>query len=103
MEGAFSSAPAFLAGLIGAFISLIELVSTHYPRTFRLFLFNTWAIWVFSAIYGLMAFSVIIAWDSLVHDGLVEADGFLAKSYWLRPVLVGVCVKAFLHTRLMTV
>jgi hypothetical protein len=98
---AFSA--ALLAGLIGASIAFVELVTTCYARTCGLFLGKTWAIWIFSAIYGVIAFGVMLSWDSLVHDGVVGSNGFLAKSYWVRPILVGVCAKAFLHTRLVTI
>lgn len=91
----FAFVPAVLAGFVVAAISLLELITTRYPRTYSLFVCNSWAIWAFSVIYGAIAFGVMFGWDSLVRDGVLQSSGFLAKSYWVRPILIGVCAKAW--------
>ena len=94
--------PPVLAFAIGAFIAVLELLTSKYPRTF--FLLNKCAaLYGYAAIYGLIAFGVMLGLDYLIAEKTVTLQGFGLSNPWWRAVAVGLSVKAFLHLRIFSV
>lgn len=89
--------------LIASGITLLELITTEYPRTYPLLLRDSKKIYVYSIIYGAIAFGVTIGIDSLIASDVVTLEGIGLSNLWIRAVAIGLTVKAFLHIRLFTV
>ena len=94
---------ALLAFLIAFGISLAELVTADYPRTFFVLTpRQSPALYVYGAIYGAIAFGIVLGLDALSDAGLVSLNGTGLHNMWIRAIVVGLTVKAFLHIRLFS-
>jgi hypothetical protein len=93
---------AILAFLIASFISGLELVTIVCPRTFFLMTRNR-ALYTYALVYGAVAFVVTLAFQMLALDGTIRVTGPGLSSPWVRAIVVGVTVKAFLHINLFNV
>ncbi len=85
-----------LAFVIAAFIVLVELIASKYPRTFFL-VKKSKALYAYAFIYGAISLLVMRVGDQLG----IKIEG-LTGSWW-QPIVIGVSIKAFLHLRLFTV
>lgn len=94
--------PAILAGILALSITIAELVTSKYARTYFLVMRSQW-IYVYALIYALIAFGVMLLVDTLTENGLIKLEGLGLSNIWVRAIVVGVSVKAFLHIRLFNV
>ncbi len=95
---------AILAFVVASIFTAIELLTTDYPRTYFVFTpSNGLALYGYSAIYGAIAFGVVLGLDGLTAAGFVQIEGFGVGNLWVRAIIVGLSVKAFLHIRLVSV
>lgn len=60
-------------------------------------------IYVYALIYALIAFGVMLLVDTLTENGLIKLERLGLSNIWVRAIVVGVSVKAFLHIRLFNV
>jgi hypothetical protein len=95
--------PSILALLIASGITLLELITTEYPRTYPIVLRNSKKIYVYSIIYGAIAFGITLGIDSLISGEIVTLEGIGLSNLWIRALAIGLTVKAFLHIRLFTI
>lgn len=95
--------PALLALFVATFFTLLELITSEYPRTYPLLLKVSNKIYAYSIIYGLIAFGTTLGIDSLVTGDIVSIEGPGLTNIWIRALVIGFTVKAFLHVRLFTV
>jgi len=84
-------------------ITLLELITTEYPRTYTFLLRNSKKIYAYSFVYGVIAFGVTLGIDSLITSKIVTLEGIGLSNPWVRALAIGLTVKAFLHIRLFTV
>jgi len=91
-----------LAFVIAALMAWVELVTSKYPRTGN-FVAQSWPIYAFAAIYGLIAFGSRAGLDYLVTNGFVKIEGIALADPWIQSVIVGLSTKAFMHIRLFSV
>ena len=117
---------ALVAFLIAAAIAWVELVTSKYPRTIRLFWKRSRALWTYAIIYGLISFGFTLAYVPLTGAGLPRTDRAAppganspeAASVASGPdpgsssdggpsfivaVMLGLSAKALLHIRLFSV
>lgn len=93
---------ALLSFFIGAFVTLIELITSRYPQTFFL-LKKSRALYFYIFIYGTISFLVMLGIESLIDDKLIKLEGAGISSIWVQAVVVGLATKALLHIRIFTV
>lgn len=94
--------PSLLALLVAFLIVIVELLTSHYPQTLFLVLKEK-ALYIYGAIYGLIAFFVMLAFDALVSSNTITIEGSESSSVYIRALLVGIAIKALLHINLVTV
>jgi len=85
-----------LSFVVASFISLSELITRSYPRTYVL-LGRCKSLYLYAAVYGLAALFVTLGFDSLVASGKMKVEGFGLGSPWLRALYVGLTIKAILN------
>ncbi len=90
-------AAAVASGLVG-----LELITGKYPRTWFL-LGRCWPLWIYCAIYGVLAAGVFLGLDTLMASGKIQLEGGRPVSDWATALVVGVSVKSFLHINLFNV
>jgi len=93
-------ASPLLAAAVAFAVAALELVTSKYPRTFE-FIRGCWALYAYAALYAVIAFAVQLGWNAL--RGTAGATGFGLSSPWVRALVVGISVKAFMHIRLFNV
>jgi hypothetical protein len=93
-------ASPLLAAAVAFAVAALELVTAKYPRTFE-FIRRSWALYAYAALYAVIAFAVQLGWNAL--RGTAGATGFGLASPWVRALVVGISVKAFMHIRLFNV
>jgi hypothetical protein len=98
-----SVGPAGLAFVVAVAVSLSELLTTQYPRTAFLLLWRSRALHVYAVAYGVIAGLVALLLDKLIAAKAIQLEGIGLSSPWVRAVVVGLTVKAFLHLRLFNV
>lgn len=96
-----------LGALLVAFITatvftLLELVTSRYPRTFFLIAKSS-SLYAYALIYGFISGVVMLGLDYLVAQGTVKLEGLGLSSPYVRAVAVGLTAKALLHVRLFSV
>ena len=89
---------ALFAGVLASVITLIELVTSKYPRTCHFLFKKSWKLYTYSIIYGGIAFFFMLLLDS----GLIKLEGLGISNIWIQAILVGISTKAFLHIRLFS-
>jgi len=94
--------PALLAFLIATAAAASELITTKYPRTYFL-LARSAALYSYSVIYGLIAFGIMWAVDTLTAHKLITLSGLGVESRWTQAVAIGLSCKAILHINLFSV
>jgi hypothetical protein len=97
-----SLGPPLLAFAVAAVIATMELITSRYARTLSL-LKSCPTLYGYGVIYGLISVAVLLALQSLVKTGSVSVEGLDLSNPWMRAILVGVTLKAFLHLSLFTV
>lgn len=102
---------AALAFAIAASITWIELVTSKYPRTIRLF-WKRWPLWLYAVIYGLISFAFTLAYEPLARSRVIRIEvagsstAVEPATYdpsWPIAVMIGLSVRALLHIRLFSV
>ncbi len=93
---------ALLTFLVAYSISTLELVTSKYPKTFRLFFFKSWSLHIYSCIYGVLAFTLALILKELIASKVVQISGLGLSNPWVLAVFVGIFSKAFLKTRIYT-
>lgn len=96
-----------LGTLLVAFVTatvftLLELVTSRYPRTFFLIAKSS-SLYAYALIYGFISGVVMLGLDYLVAQGTVKLEGLGLSSPYVRAVAVGLTAKALLHVRLFSV
>lgn len=91
-----------LALLLACGFTLLELVTSRYPRTFPL-LRASWQLWAYGSLYGVIAGLVTFALASLTSAGTITLGGIGLSSPWGQAVAVALSTKAFLHIRFFTI
>lgn len=66
--------PPLLAFCVALAVSGLELITTSYPRT-SYFIVSCKQVYVYILVYGLLAFSVALGFDSLVEHKLLSLQG----------------------------
>jgi hypothetical protein len=84
-------------------VTLVELVTSKYPRTFRLLATSSLQFWIYPPIYGLIAFGCMSGLDALSASGALKLEGTFAANKWLQAISLGIAVKALMHIRIFTV
>ena len=95
-------ASAILAFVIAAFISVLELITAKYPRTYFLLKKNR-KLYLYALTYGAVAFGIMLGLGALVTAGTVKLEGLGLSSPWVQAIAVGLTTKAFLHINLFNV
>lgn len=94
---------ALVALVVACGIAAIELVTSRYPQTY--FVLSPrlcWELYVYSLVYGVIAFLVTLEIGSLTTLGTVRLEGLGLGNPWVQAIAVGIAIKAFLHIRLFT-
>ena len=94
--------PSILSAILAFGISVSELLTGTYARTYFLVLRSTW-LYVYAVIYGLLGFFGMFLLDFLTASKLVTLQGVGLSSAWVQALIVGISIKAFLHIRLFNV
>ena len=94
--------PPILAFIIADCISVLELITSKYPRTFFL-LKKCPALYIYAVIYGVIGFAVMLGLNYLVSQKAVTLEGLGLSNPWWQAVAIGLSVKAFLHLRIFSV
>jgi hypothetical protein len=97
-----SLGPLLLAFAVAALIATMELITSRYARTLSL-LKRCPTLYGYGVIYGLISVAVLLGLDTLVKTGSVSVQGLDLSNPWVRAILVGLTLKAFLHLSLFTV
>jgi hypothetical protein len=97
-----SLGPLLLAFAVAAVIATMELITSRYARTLSL-LKRCPTLYGYGVIYGLISVGVLLGLDTLVKTGIVSVQGLELSNAWVRAILVGLTLKAFLHLSLFTV
>lgn len=97
-----SVGPPLLAFGIATLATLLELVTSKYPRTFFL-LKRSWALYAYPVIYGVIGFGVTVGLGLFVETGTIKVEGLGLSNPWIQAIAVGLSIKAFLHLRLFSV
>jgi hypothetical protein len=93
---------SILAFFTASFVVGLELVSSEYPTTFFT-LCKEWALYLYCGIYGFLSFMTVLFFEKLVNSGAVVVQGPGLSSPYVRALLVGLSVRAFLHLNVYTV
>lgn len=93
---------AVLAGGVAFGVTMLELVTSKYPRTFDFVAKSKYLYW-YCGIYGLIAFGATFGLESLMANDLVKIEGLGLGNPWVKALWVGIAAKALLHIRLFTV
>jgi hypothetical protein len=91
----------FLSLVIAGVFTLLELVTSKYPRTFSR-LKASWQLWLFGLSYGAIALLITLLLGFLTSAGTVKLEGIGLSSPWGQAIAVGLSTKAFLHIRFFT-
>ncbi|MDZ7264219.1 MAG: hypothetical protein ONB16_06510 [candidate division KSB1 bacterium] len=94
--------PAIISFVVGAAVSLLELITSKYPRTFFLLKKST-ALYAYTLIYGILSFLVMLIVKSLIHAKIISLEGIGISNEWIQALVVGVTTKAILHIRLFNI
>ena len=94
--------PAFLAFILATLITLVELVSSKYPRTMSM-IKSCRCLYVYSLIYGAISLVVMAALDYFIAVGAIQLGEGSFPNRWLQSIAVGFSTKALLHIRVFTV
>lgn len=106
------AAMALVAFLVGGTITWLELVTSKYPQTVRLFWRHSPSLWTYALIYGLIAAGFTLAYPWLAENGVLKImagagnpqnPAVGSEPTFLVAVILGLCVKALLHIRLFSV
>jgi len=96
--------PALLALVIASVFTLVELITTKYPRTgFVLTPRRSRSLYVYALIYGLIAFGAILGLRQLVAAEVITLEGVGVSNRWVQAIALGLSAKALLHIRLFSV
>ena len=90
--------PYLLAGCVGFMTTLIELITSIYPRTYHFLRNSTLYICLYSGLYGI--FSVIMM--LLVEYGYIKLEGIGVSNILIQSLLVGITIRALLHIRIFS-
>jgi hypothetical protein len=93
---------AVLAFLIAAAISITELVTAKYPRTFFLVVRER-PLYLYGLIYGIVAAAVFVGLDALIASKQLTVQGLGLSNRAVRAILVGLTTKALMHINLWNV
>lgn len=94
---------SLIALLAASLFSLLELVTSEYPRTYGFLLRASIKPYAYASIYGAIAFVVAASLGYLVQQRAVTVAGLGLSNAWIRALVVGLTIKAFMHVRLFTV
>ena len=89
---------ALFAGVLAFGITLIELLTSEYPRTCNFLFKKSWKLYLYSIIYGAIAF-VFMLLLMLLDSGIIKLEGLGISNIWIQAILVGMSTKAILHIR----
>ena len=96
-----SALPPILALLIAGGVSIVELLTGKYARTFFVLTpRRCWALYVYGLIYALIGLLAMVGLKALVDAGLIQLQGIGLGNPWGQAVAVGFSAKALLHIRL---
>ena len=95
-------APAILSFGVASFISVSELITRSYPRTYFL-LRRCGSLYLYAAVYGAAAFAATLLLDSLVASKAIKMEGFGLASPWVRAFYLGMTIKAILNINFFNV
>lgn len=94
--------PPILAFLVATSVTLLELITSKYPRTFFL-MKKSCSCYIYSIVYGFIAFFIMLGLDSLVKEGVLKLEGLGLSYPVVQALAVGLTIKAFLHIRLFNI
>jgi hypothetical protein len=87
--------PAAFGFVVAGVLTFFELITSKYPRT-HVFLWKSWALYAYCAIYGVIALVVLLCFDRLAAAGVIKADGLGLSQPWIRALEIGIAAKALL-------
>lgn len=64
---------------------------------------QSWALYTYALIYGLIGFGVMLGLQILLVAGVVKLEGLGLSNPWVQSIAIGISIKAFLHIRLYSV
>jgi hypothetical protein len=94
--------PALLSFFISAFVTFLELITSHYPNTYFL-LKKSRSLYIYVLTYGIISFCIMLLIRELTNAGMIKLEGIGLSSKWIQAIVVGISAKAFLHIRLFNV
>lgn len=96
--------PAILALVIASIFTLVELITTKYPRTgFVLTPRRSRSLYAYALIYGLIAFGAVLGLRQLIAAKAITLEGVGISNRWVQAIALGLSAKALLHIRLFSV
>lgn len=96
----FYYAPLLLAGIIGFAITLVELLTSTYPRTCKLLLKESWKLYIYSLIYGAISFMFMLYVVFISNTEIIKFGEVEVSNIWIYSMIVGLTTKALLHVRI---
>lgn len=87
---------ALLAGGVASVITLVELITSKYPHTYP-WLWRCWPLWLYVAIYGVIAFGLMFGVDYLISSRQITLQGLLIDSPWVQAIAIGITTKALMQ------
>ena len=93
---------SLLAAGIAFLIVLVELITSEYRHTF-VWTLRCWQLWLYAAVYAVIAYSLYSLLDDLQSEKLVELSGSFIDLPWVQAVGIGVSTKALMQVTLFNV
>lgn len=92
-----------LAFIIAAFVVWLELITANYPRTSFLLARQSWALYAYIIVYGLISGFTMLGLEWLTENQVIEIQSPSISHWWVQALIVGISTKALLHIRLFSV
>jgi len=93
---------AVLCFIVGAIFPCIEFCTSKYPHTGFLIIGKR-PLWIYCAIYGVIAIGGFYLSDWLIMSGKLKIEGLSTGSPYVRAVVLGIASKAVMQLNIYTV
>lgn len=94
--------PPFIAFFIAYFFTILELITSEYPRTYS-FILKKASLHIYGIVYGLFALVIVVILGLLLKSGSIKIEGLGLSNPWWKAILIGLSTKGFLKIKLFTV
>lgn len=93
---------ATLAFLVTYFFTILELITSKYPKTYT-FILTKCQLHIYGTIYGIFSFIIFILLDELIQSQNLKIAGLSLSNIWVKAFLIGVSAKGLMKIRLWTI